>query len=859
MAYSVLVFTGGVVFREKIRSALLDLTGSSSSRSAVTAFLDAPFNLGRALLASEAVERIHIDIAFKHLTKIQAKRQEALRLGVLMTSSADLVPAVIRHRQRSIPVKLRLKGDWADHFESDKWSFRIHTRKGDQLFGMRRFSIQAPSTRGFQAEPIAFAHLRREGVLAPRYFFLNVTVNGKDVGLMALEEHFSKELLEAQERRDGVIIRFDEDAFFGNHARNGTFGPYGNALVAVVRPFRSSRVHKSETLSSNLETATGLLRGFLKGELPAADVFDVDLVARFLAVAEVWRASHMLTWHNLRFYFNPITQRLEPVGFDANLQVPYLGLGLVARWRSLSSRLLEDPELRSLFIQHLGRLADETVAGETQKWMSELEQPLLRVLHREFPFHFRMNLDPMIARARQLQKITDENFGHYEPYLGHPDMTYPEPLRAFLYAEASKPYLELVNTLPVPVTVTSIRFTGLPPDQAVEFHAEPPRTLPILVAPTGHGEAPSPVEVGFESPPGALDFGIEGTVRVGGQDRRYAFRAEPYYVPLARNPIPSATLDEILSQHSYLLWNAERGILELRPGVWNIRQSLVLPENLGLSIPAGTTLRFTADAALIASGPLFFTGTPGRPVILEGMPGPEGRSGWPGIVVLRSEIPYAWAHVIVRDTLGIDRDGWILTGGVTLHQSEVSIEDTLFDGNRTEDALNLIRSRFVLKNVSFKDAPSDALDADFSDGRIEGGHYQRIGGDAIDVSGSEVAIRSVRLEDIHDKAVSAGEESRVTAQELSIERVGTGVVSKDRSSLVLKDSEIRDAVHAGVMAYVKKPEYGPSELIARNLSVQGVGTPAAAQTGSRIVLNGNDVEPQPMDVRALYVAGPMRK
>ena len=46
-----------------------------------------------------------------------------------------------------------------------------------------------------------------------RSSWIMITENGSAVGIMALEEHFSKELLEANGRRESVIIRFDEAYF----------------------------------------------------------------------------------------------------------------------------------------------------------------------------------------------------------------------------------------------------------------------------------------------------------------------------------------------------------------------------------------------------------------------------------------------------------------------------------------------------------------------------------------------------------------------------------------------------------------------------------------------------------------------
>ena len=170
----------------------------------------------KAKLSAEKVPQLNIDIKFKHYQKLIAKRDRALESGVLVKEEDDYVPAKIRFKNESYKVKVRLKGDWTDHLEGDKWSFRVHVKGDNHIMGMSRFSIQHPRTRNFESEMLFFEALRREGILVPRYFFVEVAINGKNVGLMALEEHFSKELLETQGRREGVIVRFNEDMFWTN-------------------------------------------------------------------------------------------------------------------------------------------------------------------------------------------------------------------------------------------------------------------------------------------------------------------------------------------------------------------------------------------------------------------------------------------------------------------------------------------------------------------------------------------------------------------------------------------------------------------------------------------------------------------
>ena len=114
-------------------------------------------------------------------------------------------------------------------------SLKIKMKKKDSLFGMKRFSIQNPEERLYEGAIIFFEALRREGVLTPRYFFTDLTVNGKNIGIMAVEEHFSKELLESQGRKEGVILKYDESLWFKPRGRGGPFDSFRTNLIETFR------------------------------------------------------------------------------------------------------------------------------------------------------------------------------------------------------------------------------------------------------------------------------------------------------------------------------------------------------------------------------------------------------------------------------------------------------------------------------------------------------------------------------------------------------------------------------------------------------------------------------------------------
>jgi hypothetical protein len=628
----------------------------------------------------------------------------------------------------------------------EKTQIDVRMKRKQRFFGMQRFSLRDPAAVGFQNEPLVFEHLRREGVLAPRIQFVRVTANGFDLGLMAVEEHFSKELLESQRRRDGVIFRLLAEAL----------------PVARIDAFSAKRIAGSKQRSAERATADGLLQAFLRGEIPVRDVFDVELMARFLAVAELWQADALLRPDNLRFYFNPISQQIEPIGFDGRPRIPPDPSARTVGAQSWSSQLLADAPLRAAYLRNLHRLAGEMTSGETPRWVAAEEEPLLRALRSEVASRAPIDLDPWIARARSLSSL----------------------------AEA-----DLAST-------------------------------------------------------------DERPVRDGSAARDRLIAAADV-ASRRRNPVPRASLEEVLARHPFLEWDGAQRALRAAPGEWSVRGSLVLPEGTGLDLDAGTTLRFGEGEMLLSSGPLRFRGDEAAPVVLEGLP--AGAGTWQGIVALTSRAPHEWVHVVVRNTAGIDRDGWQLTGGVTLRDSEVRIESSAFANNRAEDAVNLVRSRFAFRDVSILGSSSDAFDCDYCDGHMIGGRISDVGGDGIDVSGSVVTLEGVELGDIRDKAISVGEGSHLVARHVHIRRVGTAVAGKDGSEVIFEDSKVSDARHAAIMAYTKKLEYGPGRVNARNIQMSRVRRTAVVQHGSQIEIDGVGQTPEDVDVEELYEWGHMKK
>ena len=158
------------------------------------------------------VEKIIIDINYKDYQKLAYQRKNALEKHILIANPDDYVSSIITYNNKKLRSKIRLKGDWMDHLKSDMWSYRVKITGNQTLFGMKKFSIQKPSVR-HQPYDFTFQSLVRDtGGIAPFHKFAHIIVNGVDWGVMDIEEHMSKELLEKQNRKESIIVSFFNDS-----------------------------------------------------------------------------------------------------------------------------------------------------------------------------------------------------------------------------------------------------------------------------------------------------------------------------------------------------------------------------------------------------------------------------------------------------------------------------------------------------------------------------------------------------------------------------------------------------------------------------------------------------------------------
>ena len=751
------------------------------------------------------LERIDIEIKFLEYKKILEDRKRAIKDQIL--THPHEVKAKINYKGRQIKANLRLKGDLSDHWRSKKrMSFRVSLKSDFTINGFKRFSLHSPGSRQHPYDQIFQEFVRNVGSLSARHDYVRVFVNGTNWGIMNIEEHMSKEFLEKQQAKESLIIRFGDDQKWRYRKKNKN--TYQNYLISDPRFFNS--VYQSRKYLKNpLARArySYIAEMYLAGKLEK--IADVDSLSRTAMVTAIWNNFHVLDNHNTRYYLNPYNLKLEPITTD---QGPFMLLkknkNPLSRAQGLFKAALTSQEGRLQFNDNLEKILE----------VSDKLDALISYYDRFFPNDYPVDYSVLRKNIGTFSKFVAPVIS--EPHIGKkyessvvtpPSKKQAEKMPAHIHVRHyNDGKLVLYNLLPIPVQLSEIRFEGRKLEIAIKEVPSSKNKDGLVIIETGL--------TGYQDDAFEVVTSFLGFQRTAKNDFTYINQTVN---PLGR-PSNIANLKFIEKYlHGYII----------KRGTWQVLTPLVLDGDL--HIEAGAELSFAPNAYLIIKGNLVVTGTEEAPVIFKPV-----SENWKGLYVLEGQKGSRLEHVVIRKTEALS-DGLLeLTGGVTFYKSPVEIVDTLFDGTEAEDALNFVKSDFMMRNVTIRRAPSDGLDSDFSNGEILTSRFEDIGGDAADFSGSQVVIDRVEFSNIHDKAVSAGEKSRLIIRNSDFSDVGVGIASKDGSIVDADHLSVQNYTLHAAMTYVKKDMFGSSELHL-NQSDLGEGMVSLRQDGTELTIDGS--------------------
>ena len=251
------------------------------------------------------LENIRIEIDQKNLYKLELQRES--KISQTSIEEQNTAVAKLKTNKKKYDIKLRVKGDRLIHFrDKDETSYKVDIKGDDRIWGLEEFSIQKPITRNYMYELIFHRLLQTSGLISLKYFFVNLSLNDNKQGIYAIEEGFSKELIERNKKRNGPIFGLNED-----------YDDYD-----LIYPNVEYDMYSKEFWTNNYpeltEIALSKLNKLKEKEIKINEIFDVDKWATFFAIIDLSSTYHGSLLKSVKLYYNPVTAKFEPIGFDGH-------------------------------------------------------------------------------------------------------------------------------------------------------------------------------------------------------------------------------------------------------------------------------------------------------------------------------------------------------------------------------------------------------------------------------------------------------------------------------------------------------------------------------------------------------------
>ena len=284
---------------------------------------------------------------------------------------------------------------------------------------------------------------------------------------------------------------------------------------------------------------------------------------------------------------------------------------------------------------------------------------------------------------------------------------------------------------------------------------------------------------------------------------------------------------------------ADSNKLFLKNGSSVIKEKIIIPENFLVQLSEGQSINFIETGSIFSYSPFEINGTKEKPVRIY-----SSDSSGQGLHLIQgngtSKINYL---EFVNQSSYLDsnkNNRRILPSAFTVYGGKVSINHSIFKNLSSEDAVNLFRCKYDFLDSKIENTFSDALDADFSTGKINNSYFINCGNDGVDISGGFLSLTNCYFNNILDKAISAGEESVLNASNCRIENSDMGLISKDLSIADSKNN-IFSNCEIAYCAFQKKGEFGPGNITVKKDSLINCSIAHLIETKSKLVINEESI------------------
>ncbi len=264
-------------------------------------------------------------------------------------------------------VRVRYRGLQLKHWNNKKKSWLIEFPKENLFQGNKILDFIIPEDRAYLAESLNVYRAEKLGLLTPKIRLANLDINGEDMGVYLVNEHWSEEFLETHKKPVNGQIYSTQDLSVKTDY---------NFLKVESIPLWKARITRDDL---NKEDFNDLALLFSLTENKDEEIFsknigtifDLEKFYNWMLVVALASSEHHGDSGNMDFYFDSSSGKLELMPRDVEFGSPKESLAV---WQnSFISRLLADPEIRKNVEKRISEyVSDEKNLEDDVRFYDEL-------------------------------------------------------------------------------------------------------------------------------------------------------------------------------------------------------------------------------------------------------------------------------------------------------------------------------------------------------------------------------------------------------------------------------------------------------------------------------------------------------
>lgn len=701
---------------------------------------------------------LEMQINSENFSKIKQKRKEAQEVGLLFSSKADLVPADFKVDGKTYSCKARLKGDLLDHLRSNKWSFRVMLDGKETWKDMNIFSIHNSMARSHLSEWVMHQMMSMEGILTPQYDFMKFHLNNKEIGVYAYEQHFDNYFLLDNERVVAPIIRHNDDGYWNNV--QGNLKEYEWAEASQIELFNKENESDADFMEL-YHYGHSVLNDYLRGAKTAKEVFDVDKMARYYALIEIGHGLHAQLITNIRFYVNPATGLLEPIGYDffgdhmPNVNEQWRPVGQWENGKNVVARSRDG-------YGYMRRLFGDFAFYE--KYMMYLEKYSSAAYLTGVEDALHSNIDSRESLIRSDKEYAGYSYDFATQFrkAGYTrTKIYPlvdVSLKSYRSSDKSKVFVQGFHYFPLEVIGYSDKGNLTMLNQPVVLDAYSPES--------------SLETCGIEIS-GRADALLYKTL---GVDSVFVHQINDDILP-APNILPQKSRLRSLSEHGDILVDGDT--YSAISATLTLDEPYLVEPGKTLLVPKGATLSLAGNGSLTVHGKILAIGSPSEPILISGT-SQRGQG-----VMIKGDSESQLIHCQIS-RLGTYQVGAIkLPAAFYIDESRVLISDCSFSNNKSEIDLYFVNSNCQLSNTHFSHSAGSAIKTSFTTLEIDHISGSRYGGSFLKQTGGRTLGAGISCIGVLDACLITNLHAVLNISDFSLQNCNRGISASGNSDIMI--------------------------------------------------------------------------